>query len=166
MRQLQVVWVFKLQPKLQADKPVLISNQWLRAPGHFWAIFWVERTESSGWLTLQGKAPLISHHWFEINTSTGRPNIMGLYLGWHNAQVGSWPTSDGDKVCAFHLTHEPLVLIPDPIASKMLDSALPENWIWDQLWLQASSICRSCNWEEGVARQLVMVLFVSSLDQH
>ena len=29
-------------------------------------------------------------------------------------------------------TFEPLVLIPDPIASKMLDLALPENWIWDQ----------------------------------
>jgi len=25
-----------------------------------------------------------------------------------------------------------LGLIPDPIASKMLDPALPENWIWDQ----------------------------------
>jgi hypothetical protein len=26
-----------------------------------------------------------------------------------------------------------VLLIPDPIASKMLDPALPENWIWDQL---------------------------------
>jgi hypothetical protein len=28
--------------------------------------------------------------------------------------------------------HRQPALIPDPIASKMLDPALPENWIWDQ----------------------------------
>ena len=33
------------------------------------------------------------------------------------------------------MTSKPLLLIPDPIASKMLDPALPENWIWDQLLL-------------------------------
>jgi len=27
---------------------------------------------------------------------------------------------------------EPLVLIPGPIASRMLDLALPESWSWDQ----------------------------------
>ena len=31
-----------------------------------------------------------------------------------------------------NFAYEPLVLIPEPIASKMLDLALPENWFWDQ----------------------------------
>ena len=32
-----------------------------------------------------------------IRTSIGRLDFSGLYLAGHNAQVGSWPTSDGDK---------------------------------------------------------------------
>jgi len=32
-----------------------------------------------------------------IRTSIGRLDISGLYLAGHKAQVGSWPTSDGDK---------------------------------------------------------------------
>ena len=32
-----------------------------------------------------------------IRTSLGRLDISGLYLAGHKAQVGSWPTSDGDK---------------------------------------------------------------------
>ena len=36
------------------------------------------------------------------------------------------------------------LLIPDPIASKMLDPALPENWIWDQslLTVEINTITR------------------------
>jgi len=51
---------------------------------------------------------------------------MGLYLG----ECVKDPRKSTEK-CALALL-EPLVLIPDPIASKMLDLALPENWIWDQ----------------------------------
>ena len=137
MRQLQVVWVFKLQPKLK-----LTSLYWSLVPegctnsGQLrdlrsvvegaWTFlgYILGRDAYSMSKGLQTNTPPISHHWFEIRTSTGRLNIMRLYLG-ECVRISRKST----VLLALALL-EPLVLIPDPM--PMYNSRLYRHWIWDQ----------------------------------